>query len=394
MLPLLTSSVAAVDWNPSIKVRLLANEPVHSITILGYGGLRISGQRMHGPVTLYVHDQYVVVKDTGGQIFMQDRPTIASRGARWIDLTPPEGGTRRTVGWLSVSVHNGMLQIVNVVPLETYVLGIVKGEMGSVHFNYESLKAQVVASRSYVLATRGHRHTEYDFCDGPHCQVFEGTASIIPNFKMAMQSSRGEYLAYHGKPIPAFYHDSCGGKTASIQTVWNESSAVPYLQSVEDNGKVNAYCAESPMAHWTFYASRRDLHECFTAKGWINDYDALDTLRVVVLDDSERARFVLIQTAHPRWLPAIDVRKAVIRHFGKEVLKSTVFTIVREGDGFRFLGRGWGHGVGMCQWGAIEMGKEGKTYREILAHYYPGTTLERLTEPLFVKSSTSDTAVQ
>jgi len=84
----------------------------------------------------------------------------------------------------------------------------------------------------------------------------------------------------------------------------------------------------------------------------------------------------------------------MIHHFGQEVLKSTVFTVKREGDGFRFTGRGWGHGVGLCQWGAIQMGKEGKSYRQILAHYYPGTTLEHLPDTQYALADHATTAVQ
>lgn len=388
------SSVYAAQINPSIKVRLFSQQHLNEVTLHGYGGLRASGQRVQGALMLAVENDQVVAYDRAGLRIVKPAISIASRSGRWIDLETDEGTSRRTVGWLNVSVKDGRLFIINILPLETYVLGIVNGELGSLQFNYESLKAQIVASRSYVLASLGRHHT-YDFCDGPHCQVYDGTASIRPDFKLAMQVSRGEYLSYHGHPIPAFFHDSCGGHTAAVETVWKKSSPVPYLQGVQDDdGEEAAYCRNAPLAHWSFYASRQDLRDCFYRKGWIKGYDALDTLKVVQLDESDRAHYVLIQTAHPRWLPATEVRKVVIRYFGTEVLRSTVFEITRDHDGFRFDGRGWGHGVGLCQWGAIEMGKEGKNYREILAHYYPGTKIDRLPEEMYVSADQRPADVQ
>jgi stage II sporulation protein D len=103
-------------------------------------------------------------------------------------------------------------------------------------------------------------------------------------------------------------------------------------------------------------------------------------VRVATFDSSGRADQVCIQSNHQVWVPANDVRREMIRFFKKEVIPSTFFSVARERSDFIFTGKGWGHGVGLCQWGAIQMAKAGKSYRQILQHYYPGTALDRLPE--------------
>lgn len=380
-------SVASAQTPTTIRVGLLANRSFSAVTLDGYSGLRASGQRAQGTLKVTAKGPVVEVSDGKALHLKLAVVTVASRGGRWIDIGMEGRTLKRTVGWLQISAKSGQLHIVNTVPLETYVLGIVDSELGSVHFNPESLKAQIVASRSYVLASRGrHKHDGFDFCDTPHCQAFGGTSAIRSDFKLAVETSRGEYLSYGGHPIPAYFHDNCGGRTASIQDVWG-TGALPYLQGVQDGAHNDPYCRFAPRAHWHFAADRRTLGECFRKEGWIAEHEALDSLHVVSLDPSGRAQQVLIQSNHPLWVPAVQVRQALNRYFGSEVLSSTVFVIKREKDNFYFIGRGWGHGVGLCQWGAIQMAKEGKTYREILQHYYPGTQIDRLPEPQYAISN-------
>jgi stage II sporulation protein D len=165
-----------------------------------------------------------------------------------------------------------------------------------------------------------------------------------------------------------------------VADVWG-TGETPYLAGVPDN-----YCSQGRRAHWSFHAGRAALRACLAEAGWIQDADALDTLRVVTFDRSGRADQVLIQTQHPLWVPASGFRQALLRYFKSEVLPSTLFQVSRSGSEFVFTGRGWGHGVGLCQTGAIGMASKGKSYREILAHYYPGTELDRLPELQFASA--------
>lgn len=377
------STNASETTATTIRVRLLSSEKLSQVTLEAYGGLRISSERANGRLTVRAVGNAVELRDNKDLRIVRETVNIASRAGRWIDIQREERRPRRTVGWLQIRSREGRLEIVNVLPLETYVLGVVDGELGSILFNPESLKAQIVASRSYVLASRWrHKRDGFDFCDSPHCQVFGGTASIRADFKMAMEESRGQYLSFRGRPAPGFFHDNCGGKTAFVQDIW-KAPAAPFLQSVSD-GEDSSLCHLAPFSRWQFSARREELRTCFYDAGWIEHQDALDTLRVIRLNPSSRAHQVLIQSNHPRWVSAREFRRTVNAFFHTEVLKSTYFVIDKTKDGFEFHGKGWGHGVGLCQWGAIAMGRDGKTYREILKHYYPHTVLENLPEPQYV----------
>ncbi len=389
------SPAYALEPPKAVRIRLLSNESLSSVTLEAYAGLRVSQQRAWGKVTISVIGNAIHVVDEKDLNFVSTYANFASRAGRWIDMQRPYKTNSRTVGWIQITVKDGKLQMVNVLPIETYVLGIVEGELGSLNFHPESLKAQLVASRSYVLAKLGrHKVDGFDFCDRPHCQYFKGTDSIRPDYKQAMSVTRGEYMAFKGRPIPAFYHDNCGGKTAAIQDVWKTPSC-PYLPSVEDNATETDdemdYCRNAPTATWSFDAQRDVLRKCFSREGWIRGYDALDTLRVIRINSSDRAHQVLVQTAHPRWISASEFRRVLNAYFGKEVVKSTYFMITRKKDTFTLSGKGWGHGVGLCQWGAIEMGRQGHSYREILRHYYPGTNIQRLIEPSLAQKTNSPT---
>jgi stage II sporulation protein D len=367
--------------SPNVRIGLFNGRPIDKFQIVGYSGLRISGRIAHGVVTVARHGPMVFARDSEGGFWQDQSLTIASRSGRWMDVEIPGQGHKRTVGILEVNTHGKALQVINILSIETYVLGVVNGELGSLQFNPESLKAQIVASRSFVLASRGRHAVEgYDFCDGPHCQVFSGTAEINQKYKAAVEETRGLFLTYGGRAIPGYFHDNCGGHTAAIQDVWG-SAAVPYLQSVEDG-----YCLRSPRAHWSFPVDRKRLTQVIRQAGWLPGSDALDTVRVASFDHSGRADQIAIEGNHSVWVSAAAFRQTLSRSFKSEVLPSTFFSIEKTRTGFLMVGRGWGHGVGLCQQGAIQMANTGRSYRQILAHFYPGTSLDRLPDVEFVKS--------
>jgi stage II sporulation protein D len=366
-------AIPAAAQPTTVRIGLFQGRTPQTIQINGYGGLRVSGRAARGTLTVSCRGNQVVAKDAHGAMWGSASLTVASRGGRFIDVEGDGLAVRRTIGYLQIRLYENRLQIVNVLPIETYVLGVVEPELGSLQFNPESMKAQIVASRSYLLATRNrHRSEGFDFCDRPHCQVYGGTHAINQAFKQAMQETRGQFLAYAGKPIPAFFHDNCGGRTASMGDAWHIDNA-PYLASVEDD-----YCKTAPRHHWTYRIDRRILRQALAEAGWIQEFDALSALRVVSFNSSGRADQVCIQTNQPRWVPADEFRQALNRHIGSEVIPSTLFMVKKDQQEFLFVGRGWGHGVGLCQWGAIEMARAGKSYKQILRHFYPGTSFDRL----------------
>jgi stage II sporulation protein D len=169
-----------------------------------------------------------------------------------------------------------------------------------------------------------------------------------PDLEKAIGSVRGEYLSYRGRPIAAFYHHNCGGMTSAVQNVW-PVAARPYLRAVAESP--TSIC-RSTKSQWRFSADRRSLASCFRRQGWVHKQIALDTLSVIQRDNSGRAQSIAIESQ-----------------------RTLIVPVGRNGEGFLFDGRGWGHGVGLCQEGAMQMARQGKTYKQILAHYFPKTKL-------------------
>src|SRR5438552_44934 len=164
--------------------------------------------------------------------------------------------------------------------------------------------------------------------------------------------------------------------TSAVDDVWPTTTPQPYLVPVSEGP--NSLCRYAPKYAWRFGESRRSLAACFRGVRWLGAQEALDSIRIARKDHSGRAKTMMIQGNRTLLVPIGKFRNAVNQYYGREVLRSAMLTISRKGDRFVFLGRGWGHGVGLCQEGAKTMARQGKNYREILAHYFPNTKLAQL----------------
>lgn len=255
------------------------------------------------------------------------------------------------------------LKIVATLPLEAYVAQVLAAEIPA-ESPPEALEAMAVAIRSYALATRGrHAGEGFDFCDLTHCQAFG------PRPGRARPKHRELLVDAEGRIALTLYHASCGGETSSNATVFG-GAARPYLKAHPD-----PYCAASPHAHWESRLPRRAFQESFAElmpgleglRGERRQGKAGRWLSVALLG----AQGAKILNAQEFWL-------RFGRHWGWQGLKSTWFEIEDAGDELIFRGRGLGHGVGLCQWGVIEMARRGHSYREILDFYFPGTRRKAL----------------
>jgi stage II sporulation protein D len=222
-------------------------------------------------------------------------------------------------------------------------------------------------------------------------QVYGGVDVETPLANRAIASTRGLVLKYAGRVVNAPYSSSCGGQTAEASEVWN-SADVPYLKNVSDRipGTDRYYCDISPRFTWTKTFDEPDL------VGTISRY--LSTVATVAGDDPGRPRAIVIasKTASGRvgemrittdrgtYTVRGNNTRYVLRGAGGEILNSTYFSVdsAQERDGYlrrlTLRGGGYGHGVGMCQWGAIGRARAGQNFRTILATYYPGTTVGTL----------------
>jgi stage II sporulation protein D len=253
-----------------------------------------------------------------------------------------------------------------------------------------ALRAQAVVSRTYAFRNlRRWRSQGFDLYGTVSDQAYGGMAAETPEGHAAVSATRGRVLTYNGAPIEAFYYSTCGGRTADGYEVFRGASR-PYLRSGPDMAPHgSAYCSISPRyrwrQEWTGAALRstlgRYLPQSAARSGGV--LDRVADVRVTQRSGSGRVDQLAVSVggAEVRVDGQSNVRQ-VLRTPAGELLRSTAFTLTAVGAGRDITlliaeGSGAGHGVGLCQWGAVGRARAGQEYPEILAAYYPGTRLER-----------------
>ena len=256
------------------------------------------------------------------------------------------------------------------IPLERYVAGVVAGE-GSVFRSDEALRAMAVAARTYAVRMRGRHAAEgFDLCDTTHCQRLQ-LDGITARISAAALDTAGELLWFEGKPAFTPYTRDCGGRGESAAAVWPDQAA-PYLTAHED-----PYCGRSGGSGWQWGCDFSRITSALLASG-LRAPQAIEIARVEERTASGRARTVAFGGADGTTrVSASSLRFAIGRNLGWNTVLSDWFDVRAEGGRVVFQGRGSGHGVGLCQCGADQMGADGRSYREILAFYYPGTAIGR-----------------
>jgi len=262
-------------------------------------------------------------------------------------------------GNIEVWKGNGGLYLINELPLEEYIKNVVSAEVGQ-NWDMEALKVQAVISRTYALFQKSKNNTNenYDLTSSVLHQVYKG-ASVDARISYAVMNTEGEVLTYNGNLIEAFYHSTSGGMTEDPMEVFGKS--YPYLKPVATN------CEISPYWIWERRIPADEIEKALDIKGvrdiQIKSYTS--THRVKTVDISHSAGVLNLETK--------DLRRLL----GWSRLPSTNFTVSLDNGNYVFEGKGYGHGVGLCQWSALEMSREGMTYRQILDYFYPGTKLEK-----------------
>jgi len=306
-------------------------------------------------------------------------------------------------GEIVATVVGNKLIIVNLLSLEDYVKGVLPSEM-SPSWNMEALKAQAVAARTYALYTKNqktHLGDGYDLCDSTHCQSYEGMSGESSSASAAVDATAGLVMTYDGRPIYAPYHASSGGVTENSEDVWGNN--LPYLRSVKDDD------SQSPYHNWSVKYSAAQVQKLLSAAG--KNIGQLKSISLaspnggangtlssgraagvkfvgsgqnVVLTSQQvrqifglKSSYFTVRTQRPATIPVqkteknkknkgntIDAAPAAMQDKELHVENSSVEVI--------FDGHGFGHGLGMSQYGAKAMADAGKKYDEILHHYYTG----------------------
>lgn len=278
---------------------------------------------------------------------------------------------------------------VNLLDMERYLRGVVPLEIGAGRpaEELEAVKAQAIAARTYAIRHMGRRESlGFDFYGSVMDQVYGGLDAEDPVSTRAVRETEGQVLVYRGEPIEAFYHSTCGGSTAALEEVW-QGDPRPYLQAVSDRRPGGGwYCESSNRFRWTESWDAEELRATLTTglrdRGRSGTVTRVESLDITGRSASGRASQLRIRTNLGQELVAGDSIRWVLRPEPNRILNSTLIEVETPGRGevTRLVveGAGWGHGIGMCQIGAVGRSRAGHSYRDILLTYYPGTRIARL----------------
>lgn len=313
-----------------------------------------------------------VIKGTRRAGFTASKGSVAleghNGGSPAFRVRPGQGmltyAGRQHKGSLIVRASAGGLMVVSHMSLEAYLPGVVNGEIDS-SWPLEAVKAQVVASRSYALFRMTEGAPYFDVRPDITDQVYAGPHSEDERAVEAVAETRGQALYRDGKPFQAFFHSTCGGSTTSAADVWGVPQPVQEAVSC-------GQCQDAPYARWTLSLDAGTVVRTVRALDpYAEDVRSLGIHRRSV---DGRVQTLFVETGRGRILvDAGEFRKVL----GYRRLPSTRFSLGRSGQKIVFTGEGYGHGVGLCQWGARGSALSGKDYLQILRKYYPGTELRQ-----------------
>lgn len=315
-------------------------------------------------------------------------------------------------GSLRFIVEQGQVRAINDIDIEDYLLSVISSEMSG-SASMEFLKAHAVISRSwlvnrmlteknssdtisYVTRDRIIRwydhddHTNFDVCADDHCQRYQGIsrAQEYPErwekVQQVINATRGQILTYDGKVCDARFSKCCGGKLELYESCWDDNHH-PYLISKDDpycntNDKrilaqvLNGYDQETAdFYRWTVEYSVDEISELISRKSGINIGQLID---LVPIKRGQSERIIELQIIGSERTITVGKELEIRKWLSETHLYSSAFTVEKTPHSFILHGKGWGHGVGLCQIGAAVMGDQGFTYTDILQHYYPNTVLE------------------
>jgi stage II sporulation protein D len=345
------------------EIRIAIGKPSSQITIKGSGLATLSssgaslGQQDKITVTADAAGIVVNGKKSGSQIITINSP----------NLIMVNGGQYRNSLEIKWQLFNDTPQLIliHALPLETYVIGIVSSEVPH-SWPLEALKAQAIAARTYAVWQKFRRldknyHMESSVLD----QVYGGAQREHSLAEQAVRQTQGQILTYDGKPIEAYFHATCGGKTESAQEAWGKN--LPYLP-----GSKCGYCKTAKQYHWTYNISKKNLRSALKSvfPGEISH------LKIMQSTKSDRAQMIEISNRKKKGEISATSFRALL---GYNNIRSTLIDKISfSWLGVSFSGRGHGHGVGMCQWGAMNLAKAEFSAEKILARYYPGAEIRQL----------------
>jgi stage II sporulation protein D len=332
-------------------------------------------------VALYIKGRYTITSPASGAVLLSGpqietrissaKDGIAMRGrtldTRAVRISAPADSKifidkRPFRGELDVvRKADGKLMVVNVISVEDYLYGVLYNEV-SHRWPMEALKAQAIASRTFALyQAKQARLQPYDLRSDVYSQVYSGSDFERRSTRMAVDVTRGKVLVYKGELLPAYYHAACSGGTEDASALWNID--IPPLKGVECD-----FCRDSKYYRWINNMPLRTVGKRLADAGY--KIGSIISIRTLSKNGSGRVERLSITDTEGRSIAVSgkDFRQII----GPNEIRSAKFDVSVVPGQLVIEGRGWGHGVGMCQWGAFGQAKAGKKADEILGYYYPG----------------------
>ena len=285
-------------------------------------------------------------------------------------------------GEFIVSANGNKLNAINVIDIEDYLRGVVPYEIGKLdESKFEALKAQAVAARTYAYKHFGSRVAQgFDVYADTRDQVYKGLHSATELTDKAVRETEGVVMTYNGEFITAYYHSTCGGETEGVAT-WGRPDH-PYLKNKPDlRPDGTPWCRESNYTEWTREFTEDELRDLFQinakeAKANVPSFSSIKSMHIQDTLKSGRIHTLVIETNNGSFTAKADKIRWLFKR-GGTILPSSFFRIHKNGNEWILKGKGFGHGVGLCQMGARARAQAGQSYIQILTHYYPGITLEK-----------------
>ena len=352
----------------TIWVSLYNSRQVRSVVVSAYNGqltVLADGREQFTiafghAIYANLHDGKIWISDQYGQIGAFDRLIIqGADSSAVVRLRPvsPQAEARNYEEAVSLTADVDRIQLINRIDEERYLAGVVEAESGQGK-TPEFYKAIAIICRTYLYGhIDRHENERFHLCDEVHCQAYKGQCRSRDMILPAIQATRNIILTdrKESKPILAAYHSNCGGETESAQNAWQNN--LPYLTPI-----IDSYCTSSPNARWQKIISLEDWINYLMKNGFkpnpntVTDFNFLQNSRIPFYKVNQFT------------LPVRNIRN-------DWQLRSTFFSISVADGNVVFHGRGYGHGVGLCQEGAMEMGRRGFKYDEIISFYYKQVNL-------------------
>lgn len=381
------ADIFEAEENPVHLVRISLAQKKRNVTIFSYGNvvvtsidkrIRIKKGTIHfalsgSQIKVSAHGKSAVVTGPCDLTFIGDNSVFSY-------------GKSDYRGALKIlQSDDNSFSIINILPVEQYLRGVVPLEIGRKGTaDSAAVQAQAVAARTYTYKRMEERHDwNYDLLPTVADQVYGGASAEHVGSDRAIEATEGKVLVYGGELVDALYHSTCGGYTASKEDVWG-GVPFPYLKSRSDimpNGA--AYCGISPLRTWKEVWSVSDFSRLIEKYSKITPGQerftgTVNGVRIVSATNSGRVTGCIVSGAEGQFRYGGDKIRFVFRRpvAGNGILYSSNFTISKQGSSIVAQGKGYGHGIGMCQMGAIGRARRGQSYLEILKAYYTNITIE------------------